>query len=112
LAAIQTRLEDIPKQIAAKSILLNQVLLYPISLDLSHEHGSLVRNGETLAPKVEAPQSQGQDAVSVRPVSPIRSPGFFVVIGLMFGSFLGLFVAAIKFFLEKNWDLIKARVHA
>jgi uncharacterized protein involved in exopolysaccharide biosynthesis len=45
------------------------------------------------------------------PQSPIKSPGFYATLGLFFGLFAGLIVASIKFFFEKNWDLIKARIN-
>jgi hypothetical protein len=112
LVDIQTKLEELPRQINKRSSMLSQFLLKPIALDLSRKHGVVVSNAETLPSKAETSQTQVQGTTPAPPIPPIRSPGFFVILGLMFGLFSGLTVAAIKFFLEKNWDLIKARVNA
>jgi hypothetical protein len=107
LIDIQTRVEELPKKIATQSSLMNQIVLEPISLDLSKDHGSLTSNAEILPPIAESPPTPSPVASF-----PIKSPGFYVVLGLFFGLFVGFMVASIKLFFEKNWDLIKARIDA
>jgi hypothetical protein len=105
LVDIQTKLDELPKQISAKSSQITQVLLNPVSLDLN-EH--VTNSVETPSSTTEASQTSSPSPQA----HPIRSPGFFAVLGIMLGLFSGLTVAAIKFFFERNWDLIRARINA